>query len=128
MSAEITPANSTLHPIFMKLFFYLIVLTCLCISCKTKSSAKTEHFKTIVTDTMKLMPYNEIDISRIRTIANSQMKSGKSFKISLEEMSFKGKKIIAQQSEISFAKALAQIQLLKKNSKVAQLSKSISGI
>ncbi|SEP44731.1 hypothetical protein SAMN05660816_06244 [Niastella yeongjuensis] len=51
------------------------------------------------------------------------MKSGKNFKISLEEMSLKGKKIIAQQSEISFAKALAQIQLLKKNSKVAQLSK-----
>jgi len=51
------------------------------------------------------------------------MKSGKNFKISLEEMSSKGKKIIAQQSEISFAKALAQIQLLKKNSKVAQLSK-----
>ena len=49
------------------------------------------------------------------------MKSGKNFKISLEEMSLKGKKIIAQQSEISFAKALAQIQLLKKNSKVAQL-------
>jgi hypothetical protein len=51
------------------------------------------------------------------------MKSGKNFKISLEEMSLKGKKIIAQQSEISFAKALAQTQLLKKNSKVAQLSK-----
>jgi len=51
------------------------------------------------------------------------MKSGKNFKISLEEMSLKGKKIIAQQSEISFAKALAQIQLLKKNSKVAPLSK-----
>jgi hypothetical protein len=51
------------------------------------------------------------------------MKSGKNFKISLEEMSMKGKKIIAQQSEISFAKALAQIQLLNKNSKVAQLSK-----
>ena len=51
------------------------------------------------------------------------MKSGKNFKISLEEMSLKGKKIIALQLEISFAKALAQIQLLKKNSKVAQLSK-----
>ena len=51
------------------------------------------------------------------------MKSGKNFKISLEEMSLKGKKIIAQQSEISFAKALAQILLLKKNSKVAKLSK-----
>ena len=51
------------------------------------------------------------------------MKSGKNFKISLEEMSLKGRKIIAQQSEISFAKALAQIELLKKNSKVAQPSK-----
>lgn len=51
------------------------------------------------------------------------MKSGKNFKISLEEMSLKGMKIIAQQSEISLAKALAQIQLLKENSKVAQLSK-----
>ena len=51
------------------------------------------------------------------------MKSGKNFKISLEEMSLKGKKIIAQQSETSFAKALAQIQLLKENSKVGQSSK-----
>lgn len=53
----------------------------------------------------------------------STMKSGKNFKISLEEMSSKGKMIIAQQSEISFAKALAQIQLLKENSKVAQSAK-----
>jgi len=51
------------------------------------------------------------------------MESEKNFKISLEEMSLKGKKIIAQQSEISFAKALAQIKLLKENSKVAQSSK-----
>jgi hypothetical protein len=42
----------------------------------------------------------------------------KNFKISLEEMSLKGKKIIAQQSEISLSKALAQIQLLKANSKI----------
>ena len=55
------------------------------------------------------------------------MKSGKNFKISLEEMSLKGKKIIAQQSEISFAKALAQIQLLKENSKV-QHQKHFSGV
>lgn len=38
-------------------------------------------------------------------------------------MALKGKKIIAQQSEISLYKALAQIRLLKKNSKVAQFSK-----
>jgi hypothetical protein len=34
--------------------------------------------------------------------------------------SLKGKKIIAQQSEISFAEALEQIQRLKANSKVVQ--------
>jgi hypothetical protein len=51
------------------------------------------------------------------------MKPVKNFKISLEEMSLRGKKIIAQQSEISFTKALAQIELLKKNSKVGQSSK-----
>ncbi|OQP47847.1 hypothetical protein A4H97_30520 [Niastella yeongjuensis] len=51
----------------MKLFFYLIFLTCIGISCKTKSSDKIEYFKTLVTDTMKLMPYNEIDISKVRT-------------------------------------------------------------
>jgi len=51
------------------------------------------------------------------------MKSAKNFKISLAELSLKSKKIIAQQSEISFARALAQIQLLKENSKVGQLSK-----
>jgi hypothetical protein len=48
------------------------------------------------------------------------MKSAKNFKISLEEMSLKGKKIIAQQSEISFTEALEQIQRLKANSKVGQ--------
>jgi hypothetical protein len=51
------------------------------------------------------------------------MKSGKNFKISFEELSSKGEKIIAQQSEISLMKALAQIQLLKANSKVGQFSK-----
>lgn len=46
--------------------------------------------------------------------------SKKNYRISLEELSLKGRKIIAQQSEISYAKALAQIQLLKANSKVEQ--------
>lgn len=51
------------------------------------------------------------------------MKSGKNMKISLEELSLRGKKIIVQQSEISLADALAQIQLLKQHSKVAPFSK-----
>ena len=38
----------------------------------------------------------------------------KNLKISLEELSLKGKQIIAQQSEISYAQALAQVQQLKK--------------
>ena len=50
----------------MRQLFYLIILTYLCISCNTKTSSKSEGFKTIVTDTMKLMPYNEINLSRIR--------------------------------------------------------------
>lgn len=51
------------------------------------------------------------------------MKSGKDFKISFEELSLRGKKIIEQRSETSFAKALAQIQLLKAKSKVEQFPK-----
>ena len=51
------------------------------------------------------------------------MKSGKNFKISFEELSSRGREIIAQQSEISLLKALEQIELLKKNSKVGQSSK-----
>jgi hypothetical protein len=51
------------------------------------------------------------------------MKPEKNFKISLEENSFRGQKILAQQSETSFAKALAQVQLLKANSRVGQSSK-----
>jgi hypothetical protein len=38
------------------------------------------------------------------------MKTDKTFKISFEEMSSKGKKIMAQQPEITLAKALAQVQ------------------
>jgi len=51
------------------------------------------------------------------------MENGKNFKMSLEELSLKGLMIIAQQPEISSAKALEQIQLLKANSKVGQSSK-----
>jgi len=51
------------------------------------------------------------------------MTSEKNFKISFEENSRRGALILAQQSEISFAKALAQVQLLKANSKVRQSSK-----
>ena len=47
----------------------------------------------------------------------------KNLKISFEELSLRGKKIIAQQPEISYAQALEQVQRLKKNSKVNQLSK-----
>jgi len=47
----------------------------------------------------------------------------KNYKISLEQLSLKGRELLAKQSETSYAKALAQIQLLKKNSKVGQSSK-----
>jgi hypothetical protein len=41
-------------------------------------------------------------------------------KISLQEMSARGAKIIAQQPDISYEEALHQVQWLKKNSKVSQ--------
>ncbi|SEP42975.1 hypothetical protein SAMN05660816_06033 [Niastella yeongjuensis] len=44
-------------------------------------------------------------------------------KISLVELSLKGAKILAQQSEISFAQAFQQVQRLKMTSKVNQSSK-----
>jgi hypothetical protein len=44
-------------------------------------------------------------------------------KISFEELSLRGQKIIAQQPEISYAQALAQVQRLKEMSKVKQLLK-----
>jgi len=50
----------------MKQLFYSTILICVCFSCNTKTSSKSEGFRTIVTDTMKLMPYNETDLSRIR--------------------------------------------------------------
>ena len=39
-------------------------------------------------------------------------------KISFTELSLRGEKILAQQSEITYAEALAQVQRLKKISKV----------
>ena len=39
-------------------------------------------------------------------------------KISLREMSLRGNRILAQQSETSFAKAMQQVNRLKKTSKV----------
>jgi hypothetical protein len=39
-------------------------------------------------------------------------------KISFEELSLKGKQVIARQSEITFAKALQQVQRLKQTSTV----------
>jgi len=44
-------------------------------------------------------------------------------KISLTELSLRGQQIIAQQPEISYAQALAQVQRLKETSKVSQQSK-----
>ena len=44
----------------------------------------------------------------------------KNLKISLEELSLKGQRIIARQSEISYVQALEQVQRLKKISKVNQ--------
>ena len=52
----------------------------------------------------------------------------KNLKISLEELSLRERKIIAQQPEISYAQALEQVQRLKKISKVNQLSKIASRI
>jgi len=49
--------------------------------------------------------------------------SRKNLQMSLEERSLRGKKIIAQQPEISYAQALAQVQWLKEVSKVEQLKK-----
>ncbi len=46
------------------------------------------------------------------------MKSENNFKISLTELSFKGQRILAQQSATTLSKALAQVQQLKANSKV----------
>ncbi len=47
------------------------------------------------------------------------MKQNGNLKISFEEASLKGIRIIAQQSATSYVKALAQVQLLKETSKVS---------
>ena len=47
----------------------------------------------------------------------------KKLKISLQEMSLKGARILAQQSETTFAHAFQQAQRLKQTSKVNSLSK-----
>ncbi|MEX6686142.1 hypothetical protein QTN47_01480 [Danxiaibacter flavus] len=52
------------------------------------------------------------------------MKSGKNFEISLEELSSRNRRILAQQSETSYAEALKQVQQLKANSKVGQSLKA----
>ncbi len=44
----------------------------------------------------------------------------KELKISLKELSLKGARIIALQSEIHYAEALKQVQRLKRTSKVKQ--------
>jgi hypothetical protein len=44
-------------------------------------------------------------------------------KISFEELALRGQQILAQQPEISYAEALAQVQRLKEISKVNQSSK-----
>ncbi len=47
----------------------------------------------------------------------------KNWKISLEELSLRGKQIIAQQPAITYVQALAQVQQLKKTSSISQKSK-----
>jgi len=48
---------------------------------------------------------------------------GIKLKISLQELSLRGRQIIAQQSGISYVQALQQVQRLRRNSKVTQSSK-----
>jgi uncharacterized protein YfeS len=48
------------------------------------------------------------------------MKQEEHYKISLAELSLRGEKIIAQQPATTYAKALAQVQMLKQTSKVDQ--------
>ena len=51
------------------------------------------------------------------------MKQNENLKISFEEASLRGLRIIAQQPAISYAQALAQVQRLKETSKVISSSK-----
>ena len=48
------------------------------------------------------------------------MKQEENYKISLAELSLKGKQIIAQQQETTYAKALSQIEMLKQTSTISQ--------
>ena len=47
----------------------------------------------------------------------------KNLKISFDELSLRGKKILEQQPPVTYEQAFAQVQRLKKNSKVNQSSK-----
>ena len=51
------------------------------------------------------------------------MKQEENYKISLAELSLKSKAVIAQMPATNYAKALAQVQQLKKNSNTEQCSK-----
>jgi hypothetical protein len=51
----------------MKKTIFILILILSILSCGTNESSETRHFRTIVTDTIKLMPYNELDLSRIRS-------------------------------------------------------------
>ena len=55
------------------------------------------------------------------------MKSAENWKISFTDLSLKNTQILAQQSEISYAQALAQVQRLSKTSKVSQSTKKQEG-
>jgi hypothetical protein len=48
------------------------------------------------------------------------MKREENYKISLAELSLRSKQIIAQQPVTTYAKALAQVQMLKETSNVSQ--------
>jgi hypothetical protein len=51
----------------MKNTIPILILILSISSCGTNESSQTSHFKTFVTDTIKLMPYSELDLSRIRS-------------------------------------------------------------
>jgi uncharacterized protein YfeS len=48
------------------------------------------------------------------------MKQEENYKISLAELSLRSKQIIAQQPVTTYAKALAQVQMLRQTSKIDQ--------
>lgn len=51
------------------------------------------------------------------------MKSVNNYNISFEDRSLRAKVIVAARSEITYARALAQVERLRKTSKVSQSSK-----